>query len=314
MKKLLFVFLLTFTCLAYAQENYLPYYEWVLQAREASKQNRYKKSDSLYTLAINTVSLPHPHDFIGASLSACKIGELEKAKKYLFRLTETGYSVKMFKKHKSTFKPYIKGKAWRNLLKQYQKNYKVYYDNLNKDLVATINEMYENDQKYRGWNYSKKIDDINRIDSENLAKIKLMQKQYGKIPGIREVGYDGMMLLYIIFRHVDDSYTLDTLGQQIIEQSKHGDFLPYMGPAIIDYKAFMQVSSKKYHMTCQIYGTQIMRTPKTKTSVIIPVKDYENINALRRSVGLGKLHVSDTIIYDEHLVKEECGEAFEFCD
>jgi len=315
MKKLtILLSALLFSLNIYSQGDYISYYLKINEANKFYKQNLFFKSDSIFDISFSSVMIIHPVDYIKAAVNACKIDSLNKVKKYLLIAASAGYPLNEIAKHKSSLIPFFNSQYWKEFKNDYKKVRERYETRLNLELGSCINNMYENDQKYRGWSYSKNLGKQNLFDSLNLVEIKKMQMQYGKIPGINELGYEGMMLLYIIFRHVNDRYSIDTLGPQIISQSKNGDFPPYMGPGIIDYKALMQVSSKQFYMTCQTYGTQIMTTPKTRTRVIIPVKDIESVNILREGVGLEKMEDYTTTIYNENLVREECGEMFEFCN
>ncbi len=296
--------------------NYINYYLKVHSADYypnlyKEQKNRFLIADSIYNDAFKMVAFVHPNDYFAAAINACKMDSLEKAKNYLICTIETGFPINEVKNFKG-IKPLKKSKYWSEYKKEYKKGRKVYAEKVDKKLRNRINLMYENDQKFRNTNSAKKFKKQLILDSLNLIGIVNLQKEYGKIPGIKELGFEGMMLLYIIFRHVNEIYTINTLGPQIIEQSKNGDFYPRMGPGIIDYKLFTQVKNKGSYMTRQKYGTQIMRTPKTHTSVIIPVYNFEGIDSLRRTVGLGPIIETTSAIYDEDLVKKECGNSFEF--
>ena len=298
---------------SYSQENYIPYYHKVNEADNLNKLHLYAQADSIYALAFNMVSVNHPDNLVDAAANACSLDSLQKAYTYLIEAATTGYPLRQIRK-KESLKPFIKSDYWRKCKKEYKKELAAYKSSLDMDLVKRINDIYKDDQKYRGRILFQNMEKQKKLDAHNLDKIKALQNEYGKIPGIKEVGYGGMMLLYVTFRHVEDKYAMDTLGPQLISQSKHGDFYPRMGPAVIDYKAFMQVSSKQHYMTCQIYGTQVIISPNTRTRVIIPVEDIESIDNIRRSLGLAKLGSDTKAVYDEKLIKEECGKSFEFCD
>jgi hypothetical protein len=314
MKKIaVLLYIIIFCFDAYSQEDFISYYLKINEATNFSKQKRFIKADSIYDIAFSTVRIGHPEDYIKGAINACKMDSLNLSKNYLIKTISLGFPIKEVKSIKS-LTPLVKSKYWREYKRVYRAKRKEYERNVNKELADRINTMYKNDQKYRGRMLFVNMEKQKVLDSLNLIEIKKMQTEYGKIPGIKEIGYEGMMLLYITFRHVEEDYSINVLGPQIIEQSKNGDFPPYMGPGIIDYKALMQVSSRQYYMTCQIYGTQIMTTPKSKTRVIIPVRDYMNINILRQSVGLGVLGDNTSAIYNEDIIKEECGNAFEFCN
>jgi len=286
--------------------NYVPYYLKINQANLSSHNGKYYIADSIYNIAFKMVEFAHPKDYISSAINACKMDSLQLAKKYIIKTILSDFPIKEIK-NKKKLKPFIKSKYW----KEYKKRYKDYTFNIFNDSIRLIiNTIYEDDQKYRGNNYLENIENQNKLDSLNLLKIKNIQKTYGKIPGIREVGYQGMMLLYIIFRHVNYNYVVNYLGPQIIKQSKQGDFYAEMGSGIIDYKSIMQVSSNKYRMTYQIYGTQIMVLKGKR--IIVPVKNFNEMNILRKNIGLTPINDDYRIEYNEEYVRSQSDGKFEF--
>lgn len=301
-------------------ENYIDYYLKLIEISDFRKQciankdtvDLYNRIDSIYQVAFNMVSYAHPENYISAAINACKMDSLGKSKDYLLKAALCGYPLSEMKFHKA-LKPLMKSNYWKEFKKEYNVQRNKYIATLDKKLVTRINNMYLLDQKYRQYSnrkWQKYKYKQREIDSLNLLEIQKMQQEYGKIPGIKEVGYEGMMLLCTMFRHVETNYTIDTLGPQIIKQSRNGDYLPHMGPGIMDYKYMNQVEGKGKHMTKQKYGTQYLRTSKTKTLVIIPVQDIKNVNKLRKEVGLYPLDETK-LLQDEDLVRKEC-DYFEF--
>lgn len=312
MKKIILLFITFSYILLYSQEDYISYYLKIDQAKIQSNQKEYILADSIFNVAFKMVSTIHPDDYVDAAKNSLKMNHLDYVKKYLLIAASSGYPLKEIT-NKKIFKTFLKSSYGKLYKKEHKKAEDAFFQTLNFDLFKQIKILYKNDQKYRSRLIFADMKKQKTLDSLNLIEIQKLQMKYKKIPGIRELGYEGMMMMYLIFRHVDEKYTIEKLGPQIILQTKNGDFYPYMGPSIIDYKIITQVSSNKYYMTCQMYGTQLMRTPITSKKVIIPVKNYSNVNLLRKSVGLGNIENNRSAVYDEEIIKKECGETFEFC-
>ena len=116
-----------------------------------------------------------------------------------------------------------------------------------------------------------------------------MIKEFGKIPGIKELGYEGVMLLHVIFRHISANYLLDTLQVQLIKQVRNGDFRPSTVASAIDYATLAKNRTSLTIQPRQKYGTMVMITPLSNLGIIIPVEDYKNLNQIIDSIRLFSL-------------------------
>ena len=171
--------------------------------------------------------------------------------------------------------------------------------NLDKQLVAILDTIYVNDQKYRGdTNYRKQVDDIGKKygweskeakdhlklmkdqDSINLVKIKKILDEHGW-HGSDIIGDQGNTTLFLVIQHSD----LET-------QEK---YLPMMREAVQKGNAKAQdlaflkdrVALRKGER--QIYGSQIGPDPETGEWTVAPLIDPDNVDKRRAEVGLGTL-------------------------
>jgi hypothetical protein len=205
-----------------------------------------------------------------------------------------------------------KDKRWKPLIEKIKANKDKAEEGLDKVLVARLDSIYTEDQKYRmqmssiadkhGWD-SKEMQELwkvaNRADSINLIKVLAILDKYGWL-GPDVVGQQGNSTLFLVIQHSD--------------QKTQEKYLPMMREAVKNKKA--QASSlalledrvalgqgKK-----QIYGSQIGMQAGTNKNYILPLEDPDNVDKRRAEVGLGPLseYVSRwKIVWDPEQYKKE---------
>jgi len=184
-------------------------------------------------------------------------------------------------------------KRWIPLIEIIKQNKEKAEVNLNKPLVAELDSIYTEDQKYRlqideiekkyGWASNEmkahwKI--INEKDSINLVKIKLLLDKYGWL-GTDVIGEQGNSTLFLVIQHSD-----------IATQEK---YLPMMREAVKNGKAkgsalaLLEDRVALRNGKKQIYGSQIGRDNETKLYYVSPLEDPDNVDKRRAEVGLQPL-------------------------
>lgn len=182
---------------------------------------------------------------------------------------------------------------WKNLIKKIKLNKDKEEVNYNKPLIAILDSIYIEDQKYRsqindinkkhGWE-SKEMKShwkiINEKDSINLIKVKQILDQYGWL-GTDVVSDQGNSTLFLVIQHSDLATQVKYLPM-MREAVKNGKAAGSCLALLEDRVALRQ--GKK-----QIYGSQIGRDPKTQEYYISPLEDPDNVDKRRSEVGLGPL-------------------------
>jgi hypothetical protein len=182
---------------------------------------------------------------------------------------------------------------WEKLIKKIKQNKEKKEVNYNKPLVAILDTIYIEDQKYRsqindinkkyGWK-SKEMnalwDIISEKDSINLIKVKQILDQYGWL-GADVVSDQGNSTLFLVIQHSD--------------QATQEKYLPMMREAVKNGKAkgsslaLLEDRVALGQGKRQIYGSQISRDPETQEYYISPLEDPDNVDKRRSEVGLGPL-------------------------
>jgi len=184
-------------------------------------------------------------------------------------------------------------KRWEPLIEKIKKNIVKAEEKLNKPLMAMLDTIYVEDQKYRqqidgiakkyGWE-SKELKDhwkiINEKDSINILKIKVILGKFGWL-GSDVVGEKGNTTLFVVIQHAD--------------QKTQEKYLPMMREAVRNGKAegsslaLLEDRLALKQGKRQIYGSQIGRDAETKIFYILPLEDPDNVDIRRAKVGLEPL-------------------------
>ena len=186
-----------------------------------------------------------------------------------------------------------KDPKWKELIAIVKKNKEIEEKDLDKPLVAKLEKIYTEDQKYRleidgikekyGWDSDEmkahwKL--INKKDSINLIEVQKILDTKGWL-GKDIIGRQGNTTLFLVIQHSDIDVQLKYLPM-MREAVKKGNARPSSLALLEDRVALRQ--GKR-----QIYGSQIYTDMETKEFYVAPLIDPENVNKRRQEVGLGKL-------------------------
>jgi len=160
----------------------------------------------------------------------------------------------------------------------------------NKELVAILDTIHQEDQKYReesdvldkkyGWD-SKEVRDlwkiINAKDSINLIKVEKILADYGWL-GADIVGEPGNKTLFLVIQHANlqtQIKYLPMLREAVKNGKTKGSAL-----ATMEDRVLLRKGEK------QIYGSQLEGDYKTKQYIVSPMIDPDNVDKRRAEVGL----------------------------
>jgi hypothetical protein len=164
---------------------------------------------------------------------------------------------------------------------------------LNKELVAILDTIHQEDQKYReeaqelekkyGWE-SKKVQDVWEIihvqDSINLIKVEKILADYGWL-GVDVVGQQGNSTLFLVIQHSNTQTQVKYLPM-LKEAVKNGKAKP-SEPALMEDRVLLAQGEK------QIYGSQLTMNSETNKWELEPMIDPDNADKRRSEVGLKPL-------------------------
>lgn len=165
--------------------------------------------------------------------------------------------------------------------------------NLDKPLVAILDTIYQEDQKYReqveeiekeyGWESDEmtahwKI--INEKDSINLIKVEKILDDRGWLGG-DVIGDQGNSTLFLVIQHADletqEKY-LPMMREAVRKGNASSNDL-----ALLEDRVALRKGEK------QIYGSQVGRDQETGEYYVLPLTDPDNVDKRRTEVGLGPI-------------------------
>lgn len=164
---------------------------------------------------------------------------------------------------------------------------------LDKFLVAQLDTIYQEDQKYRqqiaeieakyGWDSEEmtahwKI--IHFHDSINLIQITQLLDERGWL-GPDIIGNQGNATLFLVIQHADFE-TQEKYLPMMQEAVKHGNARA-SSLALLEDRVALRKGNK------QIYGSQIGRDPETGEYYVLPLIDPDHVDRRRAEMGLGSL-------------------------
>ncbi|HET6224753.1 MAG TPA: DUF6624 domain-containing protein [Bacteroidia bacterium] len=182
---------------------------------------------------------------------------------------------------------------WDSLIDQVKKNEDEAEAKLNKSLIKRLDTIYDTDQKYRRQipNIEKKYGlnskemkahwkIINEVDSINLVKIEEIVNEFGWL-GKDIIGSKGNSTLFLVIQHAN----LITLKKYlpIIQDAVKKENASPTDLALLEDRIALGEGRK------QIYGSQVIRDPKTHKWIIAPIEDEKNVDERRANIGLEPL-------------------------
>lgn len=186
-----------------------------------------------------------------------------------------------------------KDARWKELTALVRTNKEKAEAKLDKPLVAKLDTIYQEDQKYRqqidsiekqhGWESEEmkahwKI--IQEKDSINLIKITKILDERGWL-GADVVGGRGNSTLFLVIQHADLP-TQEKYLPMMREAVKKGNANPN-DLALLEDRVALREGKR------QIYGSQIGRDQQTGAYYVLPLEDPDHVDERRASVGLGPL-------------------------
>ncbi|MFD2909092.1 DUF6624 domain-containing protein [Flavobacterium ardleyense] len=186
-----------------------------------------------------------------------------------------------------------KSKQWHKLLKKVQANKDEIEKNFDKPLIAILENVYDEDQKYRKQieevekKYGRDSDEmkkhwelINKKDSINLITVqKILDEKGWLAPNV--IGNKGNSTFFLVIQHspleFQEKY-LPMMREAVKNGNANGSSL-----ALLEDRVAIRTGGK------QIYGSQIGRDPETGIFYVMPLEDPENVDVRRKAVGLGTI-------------------------
>jgi hypothetical protein len=155
--------------------------------------------------------------------------------------------------------------------------------------------MFTEDQKWRiesqNLNYGKSsayqettIDrNMTITDSLNMIKAKAVVTKYG-FPGFDLVGEEQSNDFWAIIQHCDNDVKFQQQALKLLSKQVQLHNASGANYALLQDRVLINTGRK------QLYGTQVLYNPKTKSAKPLPIEDSLNVDNRRKAVGLSSLN------------------------
>ena len=278
-------------------QNQEKYPEFIKEAWKLYESKEYKKSADKYKEAFEQIDgKAYPNDRYNAACSYALAKDVENSFYHLFRLAENPKTKYKNYNHISVdadLNILHKDERWNKLLMIVKSNKEEAEKDLDKPLVAILDKIYQEDQKYRHQldeveeKYGRDSEEIkahwkliNEKDSINLIEIKKILDERGWL-GKEIIGGQGNGTLFLVIQHSDLETQLKYLPM-MREAVKKGN-ANASSLALLEDRVALRQGNR------QIYGSQIGRDTETGEYFVSPLIDPENVDKRRAEVGLGTL-------------------------
>ncbi len=182
---------------------------------------------------------------------------------------------------------------WQKVLATVKANKEKEEENYIKPIVAILDTVYRQDQKYRA-DIAQKIGEkgmedpevqeilklMDEADSINLLKVTAILDEYGWL-GSDKVGRNGALTIFLVIQHapfeVQKKY-LPMMREAVAEKRALAGNL-----ALLEDRVALGEGKK------QIYGSQIIIDKITGKPVLEPLEDPDNVDKRRAEMGLGPI-------------------------
>lgn len=296
MKRLTLLAILSLLLFSYAcGQNREEYSELVKEAWSLYEKKEFLKSGQKYSEAF--VALGGKgliNDRYNAACSWALANEPDSAFVQLFKIVENGNYTNLAHITTDTdLNSLHADERWNEVIEIVKANKEKAEVNLDKPLVAILDTIYQEDQKYRlqiegiEEEYGRDSDEmkahwkiISEKDSINLIKVKKILDERGWL-GADVIGSQGNTTLFLVIQHSDletqEKY-LPMMREAVINGNANASSL-----ALLEDRVALGRGEK------QIYGSQIGRDPETGEYYVLPLIDPDNVDTRRAEVGLGPI-------------------------
>ncbi len=295
MKKTALIIFSTLFALSGFCQDQEEYRRLVREADQLYSSGDYLKSGQKYSAAFVAFgNKGMVNDRYNSACSWALAGETDSAFVQLFKISKNGnYTNLPHLQIDTDLNSLQSDNRWKEVIELVRANKEKSEADFDKPLVAILDTIFQEDQKYRhqisaieekhGWesdemNAHWKI--INWQDSINLIKIRKILDERGWL-GADVIGRRGNSTLFLVIQHSELSVQEKYLPM-MREAVKKGN-ANSSGLALLEDRVALRKGG------LQIYGSQIGKDPETGLNYVKPLADPDNVDQRRKEVGLSPI-------------------------
>lgn len=295
MKKTFFTLLILICSFKTFGQNFEKYNGLITEALSLYDSKNYYKAGEKFSEAFElNGGKGNVTDRYNAACSWALANEKDLAFVQLFKIAENGNYTNIDHITKDTdLITLYKDTRWKKVLKKVKANKEKAEANLDKNLMAKLDTIFQEDQNYRQQikgieeKYGRESNElkahwkvISKADSINLIKTTKILDKHGWL-GQDVIGGQGNSTLFLVIQH-SDIKTQEKYLPMMREAVKKGN-ANSSSLALLEDRIALRKGEK------QIYGSQIGRNQETGEFYVLPLSDPENVDIRRAEVGLGTL-------------------------
>lgn len=320
-KNIIVLFILSFNSI-FAQQL-ISYGDNIEQADEYLEFKDYSKASEYYKKAFKIVNenVISSDEHFDAAIAFSLSNDKKSTYKQLSKISKKGV-FDVYTNYENIideegFESLHNEKKWKKIVEQLKKKQEIADDKINEDLIQTLGELYNKDQKVREdfikihqeygensdeyKNYSLKM---NEVDSLNFIEFEKIIEKYGWL-GPETIGEEGVNILFLLVQHNN------------LEREKK--YLPLIKKAVKKgrenpvHLAYLEDRIAMFSNEMQSYGTQ-MKSDNNNQFYLWPIKNPKDVNKRRLKIGLDTLETyleRSGIVWNVENHKENTKKIFE---
>jgi len=277
-------------------QNHYDYY--VKQAKKLYLEKQFLKSAQSYSQAFSSNgNLGRVDHRYSAACSWSMVPERDSAFYQLAKCVKAGFDEYFKVASDTTFSSLENDPRWEVLLGQVKNNREVsdkqsYAKIKNPDMafIDSLKEIYDDDQlprfqidkiqrKYgvESVELRAHFNEMKKKDSINISKITVLFSKYG-CPKSERIGEKGMHTIFLVIQHAKLA-TQEKFLPYLKAAAANGD-IRLSSLAILEDRIAIRKGKK------QLYGSQLIFDPEKAKYYVLPIRNPEKIDEMRKSVGL----------------------------
>ncbi len=232
------------------------------------------------------------NNFLNMAMSYAQLGNKDSAMFYLNRQKNNFVTLPVSIVYMPGFRGVYDDENWKEIARKLEDNYFSNNPKLDKGLVKSVWQIYADDQMYReridfyAAKYrdgSREMDSImtlqNLLDSINQTRLSEIVKKYGW-PDKSTTGYEiASIAPFFVLQHTRNIEVQKKYLPIILDAVKSGKEDGEDYACLVDQVLLKEGKKQKY-------GTQLSRNKETGKQELYPLEDVENIDEIRKEIGL----------------------------
>jgi len=262
-------------------QKHICYHLGIDKAKQLIEQNQYTEAVKIHRSIWDVIEIKSYRLLLQRAKCHYLLNQFEKGDSFISEAVAYGSTLKEMKEF--GIDAILHKTRWDDLLLLYETERKKHLFNFDFELYNQVQQMYHNDVYVRSHRFygndSIKYSIRNEVDSINFEKFKNLIDEHG-YPTTKQIGIEGFLNLGLVVLHlggIQSNEKWNFLNEILLNELRRGNLSPIKYSNLVDRRNFSPPGKGG------IYGTILM------SGSIIPVENIENLDSIRRTIGLYSL-------------------------